>query len=88
MLLVLSFPASSHSRRHSSIGNAICRARSLSDVDSILHALHIRNFHLAHINRSLCRRLAYALGLLPASAALGMILLVRGKIERDEKKKI
>lgn len=59
-----------------------------SQMHSIFHALHIRHFHPAHVDRRSCCRLAESSGLLPPPSAFRIVFLVCGQVEGDEEEKV
>ena len=59
-----------------------------SQMHSIFHALHVRHFHPAHVDRRPRCRLAESSALLPSPSALRIVFLVCSEIERDEEEKV
>ena len=57
-------------------------------MHSIFHALHVRHFHPAHVDRRSCCRLTESSAPLPPPSTLCIVFLVCSEIERDEEEKV
>ena len=59
-----------------------------SQIHRILHALHVRYFHPAHVDRSSRCRLAESSTLLAPSSTLCVVFLVCSQVEGNEEQEV